>query len=146
MLCPQRHSYVNHTATTALLLTVLCTARSSSKPLYLCLTALGTPFHYGNPYSYSRWHHHRYESLCFYARPHSQCSDHFMHIFQRKIRIIYVILIATGVRVFIPDDTIISPRESMFLCLTSLISPWKLSCLFQTAPCLFTGSPRIYAW
>ena len=52
---------------TALLLTVLCATRSSSKPLYLCPAALEAPLRYNNPCSYSRWHHRHCESPCFYA-------------------------------------------------------------------------------
>ena len=54
--------------------------------------------------------------------------------------------LATGVPSFIPDDTIISSRKSRCLCPKSLISLWKLISLFPTAPYLFTGRPRIYAW
>ena len=43
--------------------------------------------------------------------------------------------------VFIPDDTIISPQESMCLCPKSLISLWKLINLFLTAPCFSLKAP-----
>jgi len=56
------------------------------------------------------------------------------------------ILIVTEVPVFIPDDTIISPQESMCLCLKALISLRESLRLCPTAPYLFTGSPRICAW
>ena len=55
------------------------------------------------------------------------------------------IFIVTEVPVFSPDGTIISPRESMYLCLTSLISLRESLRLFPTAPSLFTESPHIYA-
>lgn len=55
------------------------------------------------------------------------------------------IFIVTEVPVFSPDGTIISPRESMYLCLTSLISLRESLSLCPTAPSLFTESPSICA-
>ena len=82
--------------------------------LYYCATR---PYLYGSPYSSAL-----FTTICVF----------------------YSIFIVAGVPVFIPDGTIISPRESIYLCQKSLISLRESLRLFPVAPCLFTGRPRIY--
>lgn len=134
-----RHSYVT-----------LCAAHSSSKPLYLCPIAPDAPLRYGNPCSYSRWHHHCCEIICFYSRPRSQRRDHSMCNSLRKsvhfmsfsssresmslcpmtlsfATRIHVFMpesthIATGVLAFIPDSTKPFHWETSYLYL--IASPW----------------------
>lgn len=132
------------------LLTVLCDTRSSSKPLYLCLTAPEAPLRYDKPCSYSRWHSQRSEILCFYARPHSQHHSHLIHDFLRKFvyfmsfpssreslsLCLMTLSFAMGNHVFMPESTHIATRvlefipdstmpfhwETSYLCL--IASPW----------------------
>ena len=110
---------------------------SSSKPLYLCPIAPDAPLRYGIPCSYSRWHHSRCESLCFYARPHSQRRDQFMHNFLRKS----VCSHRYGNPCLYSWWHSHSPWKPIFLCPTALSFPWKLSYLFPIAPCFSLKAP-----
>lgn len=162
-----QHSYVNHTAATVSLLTVLCATRSSSKPLCLCPMAPKTPLRYSTPYSYSRWHYRSCESSCFYALPHSQRRDNFMHNFQRKsvcfmlfsslresMSLFLMTLsftmkahlfmpesthITMDTLMFIPDSTLSFHRKPIHLCLIASPRPTsKVSMMLSSKPPVFS--------